>query len=83
MKIAVKDAKAELSGLIARAANGERVVITKRGKPVAEIRPVHDRNTPIQRHVAAKRIIEGAKSTERTPAARSADFLYDDEGLPS
>lgn len=83
MKIAVKDAKAELSGLIARAAKGEQIVITKRGKPVAEIRPVHDDTTPIQRHVAARRIIERSKSTETTPAARSTDFLYDEDGLPT
>jgi prevent-host-death family protein len=36
----VAEAKAKLSELIDRAEQGEGVVITRHGKPVAEIRPV-------------------------------------------
>jgi len=36
----VVEAKNNLSELIARAANGEEVVITRHGVPVAEIKPV-------------------------------------------
>ena len=39
MELAVKEAKAKLSELIAAAEKGERVVITRHGKAVAEIIP--------------------------------------------
>ena len=39
MEFAVSVAKARLSGLVAAAERGERVVITRRGKPVAELVP--------------------------------------------
>ena len=38
--VKIKDAKAHLSRLIARAERGERIVITRAGKPVAELRPL-------------------------------------------
>ena len=37
MEFAVSVAKARLSGLVAAVERGERVVITRRGKPVAEL----------------------------------------------
>ena len=37
MEVALRDAKARLSELIAAAQNGERVVITKHGKPTVEL----------------------------------------------
>jgi prevent-host-death family protein len=36
----IKDAKAHLARLIARVVRGERIVIARAGKPVAELRPV-------------------------------------------
>lgn len=41
MEIAVRDAKARLSELIAAAQAGERVVITKNGQPAVEIVRFH------------------------------------------
>jgi len=38
--ISLAEAKARLSELVARAADGETVQITRRGKPVAQITPV-------------------------------------------
>ena len=37
MELAVREAKARLSELIAAARNGERVIITKHGQPAAEL----------------------------------------------
>ena len=37
MEVAMREAKARLSELVAAARNGERVVITKHGRPAAEI----------------------------------------------
>ncbi len=36
----IRDAKTQLSRLIARAERGERIVIARAGMPVAELRPV-------------------------------------------
>ncbi len=38
--VSVAEAKARLSELVARAAEGETVQITRRGKPVAQITPI-------------------------------------------
>jgi prevent-host-death family protein len=37
MDISLADAKAHLSELVEQAANGEEVIITKRGRPVAQL----------------------------------------------
>jgi prevent-host-death family protein len=42
----VADAKNSLPKLIDRALRGEEVVITRRGKPVAELRPASRRSAP-------------------------------------
>jgi len=38
----IADAKAHLSRLVARVERGERIVIARAGKPVAELRPVRN-----------------------------------------
>lgn len=60
--VSVADAKAHLSELIDRVAAGERLVITRRGKPVMElIRPAEDKSLcridvdEMRRMVAAQR----------------------------
>lgn len=45
--ISLADAKARLSELVDRAANGESVQITHRGKPVAQITPIERPRKPI------------------------------------
>lgn len=37
----IEEARTHLSRLIARVERGERILITRAGKPVAELRPVH------------------------------------------
>lgn len=46
-RYSVAEAKARLSELIDRAEKGEGVVITKHGRPVAEIRPLAPKPAPI------------------------------------
>jgi prevent-host-death family protein len=47
MTISLAEAKAKLSELVERAAAGETVEITKRGKPVAQLVPVKKKLKPI------------------------------------
>lgn len=39
MELALREAKARLSELVAAASNGERAIITKHGRPVVELVP--------------------------------------------
>jgi prevent-host-death family protein len=86
MKIAVSQAKAKLTDLVRRAEAGEDVVLTRNGKAAVRlIRVAADRDPDaiearireIQAEVRAKGIPPGPS------AARSADFLYDEHGLPA
>ena len=47
MEISLADAKTHLSELVEQAANGEEVIITKRGKPVATLSAVKVRRQRI------------------------------------
>ena len=58
MDYALRDAKARLSELVTAAERGERVVITRHGKPAVELRPltggaVRSTSTSWKRRVAA------------------------------
>jgi len=85
MEIAINEAKGKLSGLIKAASSGEQVLLTKHGRPVAEIRPFAAAKTPTEKHTALKAIAaQTAKKPNFGPdAAHAADFLYDDTGMPS
>jgi prevent-host-death family protein len=45
--VGLADAKARLSELVERAAGGEPICITRRGKPVAQLNPVKQPRKPI------------------------------------
>ena len=84
MQIPLSDAKAKLTELVRRAEAGEEVVLTRNGKIVARIEAAKPPVDKARRAAALDRIRETARRT-RTPgpaAARSQDFLYDDDGLP-
>ena len=84
MQIPVSDAKGQLSELVRRAESGEEVVLTRHGKDIARLVPVQPQSdTAARRAVIAE--VQAAvrnKRTEGASAARSQDFLYDDDGLP-
>lgn len=85
MHVPLSDAKARLTDLVRKAEAGEDVVLTRHGAAVARIVPVRRRPGPeervaaiaeLQAAVAARGVVPGPE------AARSADFLYGDDGLP-
>jgi prevent-host-death family protein len=86
MKIGVSAAKARLTDLVRRAEAGEEVVLTRNGRPLVrlvlveaerDVAKIDARIREIQRAVKAKGVkFEGG-------AARAADFLYDEFGLPA
>jgi prevent-host-death family protein len=87
MRIAVSQAKGQLLGLVRRAEAGEEVELTRRGHTVAKlVAAPKPRLSPEEKGRIIDEIMESArgKATPGPCAARSADFLYDDEtGLPA
>jgi prevent-host-death family protein len=45
IRVSIYDAKTQLSALVDRAIAGDEVIITRRGKAVAELRPVETKQT--------------------------------------
>ena len=84
MHVPFSEAKGQLTELVRRAERGEEVVLTRHGHATVRlvpVRPVPDR--PSRRALlAAVRAAAAAKATAGPGAARSQDFLYDEDGLP-
>lgn len=90
MNVSLSQAKAQLTELARRAEAGEEVILTRHGTPAVRLVPIEhelDQDAIRQRRLAAmNRAMREA--AERGPdggpcAARSADFLYDENGLPA
>jgi prevent-host-death family protein len=85
MKISVTEAKGQLTELVRRAEAGDEVILTRHGQAAVRLVPVK----PVPDLKARRELIESvrrsaaAKGTDDGPsAARSQDFLYDENGLP-
>lgn len=84
MDISVSDAKAQLTDLVRRAEAGEEVVLTRHGQPTVKLVAVKAKPTAAEKRAAIDAVMEAArgKALPGPGAARSQDFLYDDDGLP-
>lgn len=84
MQLSITDAKARLTDLVRRAEAGEEVVLTRHGHAVVRLVAIHVKVSANNRAklIDAVRAKAAAKVTAGSSAARSQDFLYDDEGLP-
>ena len=82
MRIAVTEAKAQLTDLVRRAEAGDEVILTRHGH--AAVRLVAIKAVPDS--LSRRALLEGLRASESPTAgpsaARSQDFLYDDAGLP-
>ncbi len=84
MRISVTAAKAQLTELVRRAEAGDEVVLTRHGQPAVTLVPV---KKAVDRE-ARRRLLDevqasaALKATAGESAARSQDFLYDEQGLP-
>jgi prevent-host-death family protein len=83
MRVAVTEAKAQLTELVRRAEAGEPITLTRHGRDVARITPVATASVRRERRAVLDRAIALARPTAGPDAARSADFLYGDDGLPA
>jgi prevent-host-death family protein len=84
MQINVTEAKGQLLDLVRRAEAGEDVVLMRRGREVIRLVPIVGKPAANTKRALMTGIFEAAKASrsEGPAAARSQDFLYDDEGLP-
>jgi prevent-host-death family protein len=85
MRISVSDAKAQLTDLVRRAEAGDDVILTRHGQAAVRLVPIPPQPTATEKDAAIERISKTAsrKATPGPSAARSQDFLYNDEtGLP-
>ena len=85
VKIAINEAETKLSDLINAAIAGEPVVLTKQGRPVAEIKPLPEAKKTAETLAEVRKIVAEAKSKvpEGVSAATADNFLYDGTGMPS
>jgi prevent-host-death family protein len=75
----VADAKNKLPKLIDRALEGEEVVITRRGKPVIELRPVSQRTSSQTGTYEWLRARRDARPGVGLTSVQILDLLYDSE----
>jgi prevent-host-death family protein len=84
VQIPITVAKARLTDLVRRAEAGEAVVLTRHGHAVARLVAMHPKPSARNRAkvIDAVRVQAAAKAAAGASAARSQEFLYDDDGLP-
>ena len=84
MRVSVSDAKGQLTELVRRAEAGDEVVLTRHGKETVRLVPVQTTPDAAARGAVIMSVQMAAahKRTAGLSAARSQDFLYDDDGLP-
>lgn len=83
MEVPVTEAKAQLTELVRRAEEGEDVVLTRHGRPAVRLTPVFRAPDAARRRAVLEAVRDAApKDYDGPSAARSQDFLYDDDGLP-
>ena len=77
--------KVSLTDLVRRVEAGEDVVLTREGRPVARIEAVIEGGLAEKRAraIQAAHVARQGVFFDETCAARSQDFLYDEDGLPA
>lgn len=84
MHISVTDAKGQLTELVRRAEAGDEVILTRHGHAAVRLVPVKAPLDTTSRRALMESVRASgrAKAAAGPDAARSQDFLYDDQGLP-
>jgi len=84
MRISVTEAKGQLTDLVRRAEAGDEIILTRYGHPAVRLVPLKPSASAKSRKAVldAVRAVARARVTEGPDAARSQDFLYDEDGMP-
>ena len=83
MRISVVEAEGQLAELVRRAEAGDDIVLTTEGESAVRLVPITEKPKASEAELKAffDRILAGPASTTED-AARSQDFLYDENGMP-
>jgi len=83
MRISVVEAEGQLAELVRRAKAGDDVVLTTEGESAVRLVPITEKPKASEAELKAFLDRMAAKPRPATEeAARSQDFLYDEDGLP-
>ena len=83
MEIPISAAKAQLTDLVRRAEAGDDVILTRHGQATVRLVPVSTKPDRAAKRAILATIRAGASDATPGPsAARSQDFLYEEDGLP-
>jgi prevent-host-death family protein len=84
MRVSVSEAKGLLTDLVRRAEAGEEIILTRHGHAAVRLTPVAAVPDAAARRAVlqAVRASVANKPVDGPEAARSQDFLYDEDGLP-
>lgn len=84
MRISVTEAKGQLTALVRRAEAGDEVILTRHGQAAVRLVPVKRVLDASARRALLEAVRQSGsvKATAGPVAARSQDFLYDDDGMP-
>ena len=84
LRIPVSEAKGQLTELVRRAEAGDEVVLTRHGRATVRLVPLRPLPNADARRaaIAAAQAAASSKRTAGATAARSQDFLYDENGMP-
>ena len=85
MQVSLTDAKSRLIDLVRRAEAGDEIILTRHGQAAVRLVPIKRTMTTDEKSALIKAVrAEGrAAATSGVSAARSQDFLYDEDGLPA
>ncbi len=84
MQISVANAKGQLTELVRRAEKGDEIILTRHGHAAVRLVPI---KAPVdgksrRAFLETARAAGAAKAKAGPSAARSQDFLYENDGLP-
>jgi prevent-host-death family protein len=84
MRVSVSEAKGQLTDLVRRAEAGDDVVLTRHGQDIVRLTPLRRALSTAERRAVLERFQReaSARILPGPDAARSQDFLYDEDGLP-
>lgn len=84
MRVSVTEAEGQLAKLIRRAEAGEEVILTGAGEREVRLMPLAPPSVRERRRAILEELSRtaSAKASPGPDAARSQDFLYDENGLP-
>ncbi len=84
MRVALSEAEGQLTELVRLAEGGDEVVLTRHGEPVVRLVPVKTMPSAEERRRVLEEVWAAGKAAASPgpSAARSQDFLYNEDGLP-